>query len=564
MAFTAITLLVTLSSTAQQAELLIELGFEGRLTPNHYAPIRIQVNDYHSPDSSRLRLTQLAGNAWRGEATLQQDLASTVRTNGYYEAIVPIYDPANPILVELLSESDVVLASQTVDARDLLRPTPYPLLDRQLPRFDDRAAIVSPDSLPAQWWGYDSIETLWVASPLSSESWSAVSQWVLAGGSLVVLTGTNFYRMDSPALRALLPIEDPQVVSTNLGTSYLSGSHTNSTIDLLSDEGFPLLSHHRYGAGNVSLVSVQAQSLSVEDLLLISTYVATADLVSLEEFAETLLSAESVVALDSLPILAMIAVLAALVCICSIIGRSKPRIGWSAMLVATLLVSVSSGLISNPATHQVSQYAVNTHLYVQASFGFYAGSSCYFSLIPSSYDQMLKPDIAPLIYLPRAMRVANSFDSSASPGHLQQELSGSDLRRWHAYGDTSAVLDFEFIDATQVRITNFHADDFESAWLVMNGAIYPINQRVVRGNQVYRFDPTAAMSMGAFLSTGHTQNAVSIYRLVREMKELFDLGTGIWLIAANDVEQIQRGDFTRKVRDMTLVMTLGEGGAHEN
>ncbi|MBE0635479.1 hypothetical protein IH601_05740 [Candidatus Bipolaricaulota bacterium] len=201
----------------------VELGFEGRLTPGHYAPIQIQVHDYQEVGPSRLRVVQVAGNAWRGEATLQQELGYAIQSSGQYEAVIPIYDPVNPITIELLSATDTVLATKTIDLRGTMRPTPFPVLDKQLPRFDDRAAVIDASLLPTQWWALDSAESLWVASPLPSETWTAISQWVLTGGSLVIVTGTNFYRMDSPILRELLPVSNPEIITTPLGTTYLSG-----------------------------------------------------------------------------------------------------------------------------------------------------------------------------------------------------------------------------------------------------------------------------------------------------------------------------------------------------
>ncbi|MCK5584565.1 hypothetical protein KAJ02_00665, partial [Candidatus Bipolaricaulota bacterium] len=134
--FLAALLLLSFSSSAQT--LSVELGFEGRLTPGRYAPILIEVHDYRTVGSSRLRITQLAGNAWRGEATLQQELSYSIQSNGQYAAVIPIYDPVNPIVVELLSSTNSVLATKTIDLRGTMRPAPYPVLDKQLARFDDR------------------------------------------------------------------------------------------------------------------------------------------------------------------------------------------------------------------------------------------------------------------------------------------------------------------------------------------------------------------------------------------------------------------------------------------
>ncbi|MBU1048576.1 hypothetical protein KKG90_00995 [Candidatus Bipolaricaulota bacterium] len=562
LAIVALLLLPSFLSMAQ-TELIVELGFEGRLTPSHYAPIRIEVINYQETGPSRLRITQLAGNEWRGEATLQQELGYVVQSSGQYHAVIPIYDPVNPIVVELLSSQDVVLAQRTVDCRDAMQATPYPVLDKQLPRFDDRAAIIAPASLPTQWWGLDSAESLWVASPLPSETWSAISQWVLAGGSLVVLTGANFYRMDSPALRNLIPVGNPDVMTTERGTSYLTGQYDAATIDLLSDEGFALLSHRRYGAGQVSLISVHAQSLSVEDLRLIAAHIVPSQLVSLEGLSEIFLGGETVVTLDSLFVLGMIALLAILVCVCALVGRRAPRAGWAVLMAGACLVAVLSGFVSNPASHTVGYYTVNTYLYVQDTVGFLSVSSCYFSQTTSPFSQTLKSDIFPLQLLPRTLRGVTSFSSLTTSHQMQQRLAFGDMRRWHAYTNSSAVFDFELLSGTSVRINNYHASGFESGWILINGTVHPIAE-VHRGNHEYVLNPAAALTMGTFLSTGYTRNATSVFRLVSEMKDFLGLSKGIWLVAATDERRIEGDDIAKKVRDITLVIARGEEDVHAN
>jgi len=560
LAFLAALLLLSFSSSAQT--LSVELGFEGRLTPGHYAPILIEVHAYQDVGSSRLRITQVAGNAWRGEATLQQELSYAVQSSGQYEAIIPVYDPVNPIIVELISSTDAVLAAETIDLRGTMRPMPYPVLDKQLPRFDDRAAVVDPSSLPTHWWGFDSAESLWVASALPSETWTAISQWVLAGGSLVVLTGTNFYRMDSPMLRELLPISNPEVTTTGQGTSYLTGSHANATIDLISAEGFPLLLHSAYGAGQVALISIGAQSVSVEDLQLIGAHIAPSRLLTLQEPTELILGAETVLTLNSLLVLVMIVLLGGLVCVCSVIGRRKPRLGWAILLVCAFAITVSSGFASNPTTHTVDLYTVTTHLYVQDVVSFLSVSSSSYSRISETFAQMHNDDILPLQFLPRTLKGPNSYHCLTVSGSTEQQLSDGEMRQWHAYGTASSVFDLEFPSDTVVRISNTHPTDFDAAWILINGTIYPI-AKVQRGNHEYVLDPASSLSMSEFISTGYVQHASSVMRLVRDVKDILSLSDGIWLIATANEVRLVTEDVTQKVRDITLVIARGEEGGNE-
>jgi|GEM_PF-572665 hypothetical protein len=552
------------SACTAQTELSVELGFEGRLAPGHYAPILVEIHDYQSAGVSRLRITQLVGNEWRGEATLQQELPQLIQASGRYEAVIPIYDPVNPIIIELLSTTGEVLATTTADLRGTMRPMPYPVLDKQLPRFDDRAAVVEPSSLPSQWWGFDSAESLWIASPLPSETWTAISQWVLAGGSLVVLTGTNFYRMDSPTLRQLLPILNPDVATTIEGTPYLSGTHANATIDMISDEGFPLLLHGSYGAGQVALVSVGAQSVSVEDLQMIATHVSPARLLTLEEPTELILGAQTVSALDSLFVLLMIVVLGVLVCVCAVVGRRNARAGWSILLACGLALTVSSGFVSFPMTRTIAVYIVNTRLYVQGSVTSVSVFSSFFSQTADPFVQAHEEEILPLQVLPRTLKGPNSSDFYTLSEKTRQQLLVGEMRRWHAYSTASAVFDFELLSHELVRINNYHPADFDTALILIDGIVHPI-ANVRRGNHEYSLDPTTSNHLGSFLSTatGYTQSGAPTVQLVRAIKDALPLSTGTWLIALDTEVQLPTTDTPHKVRDITVVIAQEEEGYRE-
>jgi len=550
-------LLLLSSSSSAQVKLSIELGFEDRLTPGHYAPILIEVHDYRAAESSYLRIIQRAGNAWRGEATLQQDLDYAIQSSGRYEAVIPIYDPLNPIAVELVSSTGEVLARETVDLRGTMRPTPYPVLDRQLPRFDDRAAIVASSSLPTQWWGFDSAESLWVASSLSSETWTAISQWVLAGGSLIVLTGSNFYRMDSPIFRDLLPISNPKVVTTDHGTTYLSGSHADATIDLLSDEGFPLLLHSDYGAGRISLVSVQAQLLSVEDLKEISTHIEPSTLLTLRAPTESILGSERIVTLNSLLLLGMITLLCLLVCVCVLIGRRNPRAGWATLVTCMIGLAVSSGFASIPAEHTVDIYIVNTLFYLQTDVSLLSVFSSLYSEISTPFIQTHVEGIIPLQFLPRTLNVTDSLDSLTGQGETKWQISFGGTRQWHAYGSTASLLDFEFLSNSVVRVNNYHPGKFDTAWVFIDGMVYPIAE-IYHGNHEYILDPVSSFRLSALMADGYTQHEPSELQLVREVREVLSLSKGTWLVAAANEVRLIANDITQKVRDITLVVAQGE------
>lgn len=542
---------------AAEVELTVQLGFEGRLTPGHYAPIQIEVHDYRAFDSSRIRIVQLAGNEWRGEAAIQLELGYAIQSDGRYEAVIPVYDPVNPIVVELVSSTDTVLASTTLDLRGTMRPALFPVLDKQIPRFDDRAAVVDITSLPTQWWAFDSVESLWVASPLPNETWSAVSQWVLAGGSLVLLTGTNFYRMDSPDLRDLLPLSNPVLAVSELETTYLAGSLGDATIGMLSDEGFPLLIQSSHGAGQVSLVTVQAQSLSAESLNNIGQHVSPSQLIALRDSTEQILGAQTLETLNSVFVLLMIALLGLVVGACAVIGRRNRKSGWSSLLVCVIGLSVSSGLASNPTIHAIDLYSVIMRVHIEAGYGLSAVFSSLYSQIDDPFIQRHEEEIIPVQFLPRTLKGMTSYDLSTIPAQTEMRVPFGEARHWYAYGAASSLFDVELESDSSVQISNYHALAFDTAWIIIDGMAYSIS-RVQRGIHNYSFAPESAVRLGTFFSSGYEQEDMATLLLVHELREAFPLNRGVWLIAVADTEQIATEETTQKVRDITLVVVQGE------
>lgn len=554
------------SSVSAQVELSVQLGFEDRLTPGRYAPILIEVRNYRDFGASRLRVIQPVGNEWRGEATIQQDLRYAIQSDGLYEAVLPIYDPVNPIVVELVSSTNAVVASTEIDLRGTMRPDPYPVLDKNIPRFDDRAAVIDMTSLPTQWWAFDSAESLWVASSLPSEAWTAISQWVLAGGSLVILTGTDFYRMDSPILRELLPLLNPVLADSQLGTAYLSGTLREASIGMLSNEGFPLLIQASYGAGHVSLVTVQAQSLPVVTLKNIGNQVATSRLVSLRDPTEHILGERKIVTLNPVFVLVVIVALALGVGVCAMIGRRNPRTGWAILLIAVLGLSVSSGFISNPAIQSVDYYCLNTHLYLDTRVSLYAVYSSLYSQTNTPFTQQHREGILPVQLLPQTLKGMDSYDSATSSERTGMRVLSGEMRHWHAYGAASSMFDVRLLSDSTVRISNHFGLDFNAGWVVIDGLIHSIAE-IHRGVHEYSLVSASPVRIGTFLSafpgSAHDDADPPALLLIRGLHQSFPLEKGVWLIAFADTEQISPEEISQKVRDITLVAVQGEEVDHE-
>lgn len=548
-------LLVSMSLSAQ-VELSAQVGFENRVTPGHYAQLRVEVrniSDVLNSDMARLRIIQLVGNEWRGEAVIRTKLGQVIQSDGVYEAVIPIYDPVNPLVVELTSSNDIVLARTQIDLRMTMHPVRSPVLDKTIPRFDARAAVIDPASLPTLWWALDGADSLWVASALPDTVWTAVSQWVLAGGSLVLLTGTDFHRMDSRMLRDLLPISTPVLALSDLGTSYVSGSPRQASISMFSDEGWPLLIQGSYGAGSVSLVTVQAQSLSVETLTMIAGQIASSQLISLGDATEHILGEQKIGTLDSLFVLVMMGLLALGASLCAIVGRRNPATGWIVFFSTVVALSVLSGLTANRTGRVIDVYAVNTHLYFEANVGFYAAFSSLYSRTGHPFTQAHPAGVIPIQFLPRTLERVGSFDSSTSVGGTEMRMSAGEVRHWHAYGAAASMLDIEQLSDSIIRIHNHSSLEFDAGWVLIDGMVHPLTG-LDSGVHDYSIDPESAVRLGIFVGSPSARHLPALV-LIRQLRQSFPLDNGVWLIAFADDGQISYADSRQKVRDITLVIS---------
>jgi hypothetical protein len=553
-----VSLFVSVSVIAQ-VELSMTVGFESRVTAGHYAPVVVTVSGYTGSDTGLLRVRQKVGNAWRGEAEMQMTLSQPVQTNGDYEGVIPIYDPVNPIVVELVTSAGSVLASEGVDLRGTLRPAPYPVLDRRLPRFDDRAALLDVASLPTTWWAFDSAESVWVGSALPEEVWAGLAQWVQAGGSLVVLTGSDYFRMDSTLLEAMIPLSDPWVAESEAGTSYLSGSVRDGVVMMTAEEGFPLLIEGRHGAGTVSLVTVRAGVLSAAQLTEIAENIPSAAILDVRESTEALLGEQRVRTLNSIAVLVLLPLSGGLIIAATLIGRRSGRLGWIVIGAGMVVLSVLSGLMSNPREHLIDVYIENTNIELIATSGVYLGSSGLYCLTDQPFGQAYREGVIPLESLPRTLSGADSYSVSTNGSRLEMRVLPGEVRTWHAYGSTPAAIHIHRVGDSIVRIGEFHPATFDGAWVVIDGWVYAILE-LREGMHDYSVAQDAGVRIGEFVSVSSDRMDDGSRLLLRDVRDQMALDSGVWLIAIAETEQVVVDSVTQKVRQRTVVISQATEG----
>ncbi len=544
-----------------QVELTAQLGFENRVTSEHYAPIRVEIHGLSETRTARLTVVQPIGNAWRGKASAEQDLGYAVGSDGVYSNAVPVYDPVNPVTIELRADDGTLLADTRLDLRATLRTTPFLVLDKQIPRFDEDAALIDVLTLPRRWWAFDCARSVWLASPLTTDAWTSISQWVVAGGSLVLLTGTDFYRMDSPELRWLLPISDPHLVTGDVGTPHIEGILGDATVELVSDEGYPLLIQAPRGAGDVSLITVAARSLDADRLRAIADRISPSGLISVADATSQLLGEQPISTLSALDVIFLTVLMAAITTSSALIGRRNWKLGWSVLVGGCIAASVSFGYMSNPVNVRSDLIVTNTALSIDISVPLTIVSSSMYAQTSATVPMPHETGMIPEESLPRTLNDGVSYDFQTFPAYTDVDVQPGETRSWRGYGADSPLMDVEAFSDSSIRIRQFYPFDFEDAWVIIDGMAYPI-PTIVQGVQEYSFDPQSAVRVGVLAGSGSSGDTRAATLVIRDLRESLPLQEGVWLIAVSDRSHVEHAELTQKVRDLTVVVVSDEGVAH--
>ena len=277
-------LLISTISAAAAPQLEVGLGFNGQFVPGSLIPLQIRVLGVEASFSGSLLITERIGSPWSGEALTQVEFPLTRVEEYTGEYLVPIYGFTHPLQILLRDEAGETLTQEELDLRSCRRDEAFPLAVGAFPSsLDSKAVPIDPDELPCLWPAYESVSSLWlgrILTGISRDRWEAIGQWILAGGVLILFTGSDFYLLDTPILQDLLPLRDPYLEMGANGLQYLRGEERSGTHTVLARGGIPLLVGRDYGAGKVLLVTTSAFDVAEVDFAAIRELVPVADLVS--------------------------------------------------------------------------------------------------------------------------------------------------------------------------------------------------------------------------------------------------------------------------------------------
>jgi len=542
-------LLITLGAVATP-RLAVTAGFSGRFVPEHLAPLRVEISNIGASFSGTLVISQRVGNPWRGEAESRIEFPLRLSGAEELECVVPIYDFIHPLEVALLSEEEKILAEEVLELRAYRQEEPFPLAVGAFPvGFDEMSVVIDSKALPRQWAAYEATSSLWVgriAGGISKDQGQAIGQWVLAGGTLVLFTGTDFYLVDSPILRELLPLENPRLVDTN-GVTTLHGETREGTRTILTRNETPLLLVRRVGAGTVLLVTASAFALVETEFSAIKAHVPTAKLISFGSDVAGLLEETPLQRPGYLA--ASLLVLGTLTSFTLVASRTRSaKATLTLLLAASGLFCVLSGFYTNQAKTVTDVYFIKTSLYLQAFFG---SNIDYYGLFGSTVDSspVNVKDPATLIQeLPRNLQ-GHNFDIDVGEG-TRLSLARGESRFLHGFSAKILPITVSPLEGKKVRVKNGLDEPLRAALLIKDGTAFPIDEVRV-GEESYALRGGVPLEDAAL-------GAEHFTTLFRTLAEDFSLAEGVWLVGAWEEQGVEHCENTRvKVRDLALVVIAG-------
>ncbi len=546
----AVTLALCLAcsqSVSATVQLRIDLGFDEQFVRKQFAPVRVEVAGLLGPVQGRLVVLEDAGQDMRSPQTLSYELAAGTIHDGVYEATLPIYDPVLPLEARLLDSDGRVLAAESKNVRLFAREEPFPVVAGAVLRFRATESLVDPEDLPRDWWAYSGVKALWIASPnVEQTRWTAIAEWALSGGSVVICTGSDFYQLDSPLVRSLLPLALPALYEAPSGTQYLTGSLRPGARTLLERDSVPLLVRRPYGAGNVYVVTCRAADLDETDIdRLAASILPSSRISSMDQFLK-----ESVAETRVLRPVYVSAPLIGLLCTATLflfhrIAKRRFVTGAVVLGLCITAVSVSFAFYTNWAGHIGFVHHVATVFSIQTDVGIDIASDGIYALRPLALtvDQPRASYPLDLEYrtLASAVIATDGVLDATSFG-----LPAGRLLRFRTASEAQSPLE---VAATSDTVTVVHHAESESSavLLVLDGRYYSVG-RLGPGTSVLRRDALQPVSASSMKPVER-----SLYRCVSDWLPTQGM---TWIVARFESQRdIVSGPFTGRERVITVVVT---------
>jgi len=542
--------------SARAALVDLQAGMGDALVEGAFTMVQARVADLGFPFVGSIVLTQHLGNEWQGRALATLRLPLSAARAGRIEWTVPLYDARQPMEATLFDRSGMAVASCTIDLRSLRRDKPFPVQvgDFAMAIAED-AVTIGPDELPTLWQSYEGVRSLWIGrvpAGLAPERWEALARWVLAGGTLVVCTGGDFYLLETPLLDGLLPIANPQLKEDELGMNYLAGDPVEGTRVLLEENGVPRLLERSYGTGRIVLVTQSALQVSPSLWEEARRLVTDAHLISLSEATHTLLQAMPFRRPDYLAAVALMAA-CTLVLPAVVLWVKTPKRRVQLLVAPVVALCLASGFYSIRAKHVAQIYEYRTMLSIQASVGI----TLFCTDVVSADGDPIRTEVrggVPWIEDIPASRRAGRFDTETDlvSGRLTLSLDPGERRSLRSGGTCEPLLSLRRTSKDEVTIQNRQAPLHAGILLV--------------GGQTYRLDEIPLgerrFSLGDGLATETVSGEDRFAPLLQSLLETLPLEHGLWLVGFRETEKSVRYTGQEKeVREVEVYVVIGDDRA---
>ena len=530
----------------------VTIGLGGRVVPGFPVPLRV-LRDSLLGGAARLRVIQRIGSTGPTGAAVSYEVPIVPSDAGDCEEVVLVYDAVLPLRVELLSAEGQVVAEREIELRSVKQDEPFPVGVGDFPlRLPGSFALLSPSELPADWSAYSSAESVWIGrtrSGLVAGRWDGLARWVLSGGSLVVFTGADFFLLDTPRLRELLPIANPTVTSSGTGRSALTGVLRQGATVLASKGGAPWIVSGRYGGGTVTLVSTDASSLDLAGLDEIRRHVPPGRSVSLTGITSDLLDLQPVERPDAFAALFLVGLcLIALSIVVVRPGRRRPA---TILVVVFGLLAAASYLYAAPRALS-DAYQTNVKLLLSASVDASLTCSTSVSAARDSVDILVGVNGNPL-EVPPPGSGHGPYGTSVVDGTATIVLAPRERRAFVAQRSERVLARARLSQEGELFVASSLAREVRDALLFLDGEVFAL-PAIEPGGAALR--PGAPLPPGS-RSLGAEGGAID--RLLGVAVDALRLEQGAWLVAGEMIETTSSEARTR-TRDVVLYVVAVERG----
>ncbi len=493
--FLAWLLLFALGAQAQPRFEAIDFGFNGHYLPETLTPLLIAISNGNATVNATLEVTQELRD--QSEKRVQIPVALAPRTRKTLALDFLVHGVSVPVKLRLLDERRRVLAQTEIELRERWRERPLTLA-LQAPTISNAETIESA-KLPKRWTSYESIRRIYWGqldpARLGPEQRTALYQWVLRGGELVILGGRYALEHTGIDLRAtssetpqgwwaaLLPLRSLQIVESE-GAVRVAGALREDARVIASDaQQRPLWWERPLGLGRVWLSALEdpGEALSSRD-----------DARSDEAlFVESALGRETVPAPSRAGLAFVMVLFVVGVGVSGLWALRRPKLGFVVPVWTLFITLLLWGYLRNPdfARHY---YSLELNLLLGWSGEPFAWEQSWYALFARrAGEQQLSADGDSLRGLTRVGRAPHGLSltaSAASPVLLRFYSEGESVRSFKAERFLSTEIEFSLdtsFSPPKVWIANKSAMKLAQAVVHLRGAFYILGEIAARSEAEY-------------------------------------------------------------------------------